>query len=167
MKLLPCISVADLTEPEIRVFRSTEIRLVEHSEWNDDQLAEDFQALCDLEIYYSLNIYEYSASERKRLLNKFHEIYGEPDSADILGDIGEVPVVCQNGDLWKLGNHLLLCGDATVPNSYKLLLGLDKVAMVVADLPTNVSAQNLGKDCVAQHKNYSVDTGTMAPNKYQ
>lgn len=43
--------------------------------------------------------------------------------------------VTRPGDLWQLGRHLLLCGDSKNPDSYKRLLGADKVSLISTDPP--------------------------------
>ena len=48
------------------------------------------------------------------------------------------------GDLWKLGDHRLLCGDATVPGDVERLLGGAKAAMAFTDPPYNVSLGDHG-----------------------
>lgn len=58
----------------------------------------------------------------------------DPDDAPAL----PVTAVTQPGDLWALGAHRLLCGDATDPASYTALLGDQKAAMAFTDPPYNV-----------------------------
>jgi DNA modification methylase len=48
------------------------------------------------------------------------------------------------GDLWKLGEHRLLCGDATQPEDVDRLLGGSKAAMSFTDPPYNVSMGDHG-----------------------
>jgi DNA modification methylase len=48
------------------------------------------------------------------------------------------------GDLWRLGDHRLLCGDATVPEDVERLLGGTKAAMAFTDPPYNVSLGDHG-----------------------
>jgi len=48
------------------------------------------------------------------------------------------------GDLWRLGEHRLLCGDATVPQDVERLLGGTKAAMAFTDPPYNVSLGDHG-----------------------
>ncbi len=48
------------------------------------------------------------------------------------------PVFSKAGDLWHLGKHRLLCGDSTKKESYAVLLGNEKVQLVLTDPPYNV-----------------------------
>jgi len=56
-------------------------------------------------------------------------------------DVPELPLVAVTklGDLWKLGDHLLLCGDSTNPEKFETLLGGDLADMVLTDPPWNVN----------------------------
>lgn len=46
------------------------------------------------------------------------------------------------GNVWLLGQHRLICGDSTLGETYKALLGLDKADLVVTDPPYNVAYQD-------------------------
>ena len=60
--------------------------------------------------------------------------------ADAVPPVPPVPV-SQPGDLWVLGDHRLLCGDATQRLSLETVLGGDSAAMVFTDPPYNVAYQ--------------------------
>jgi DNA modification methylase len=49
------------------------------------------------------------------------------------------PVVTKLGDLWLLGNHRLVCGDSTKPETFELLMDGKPVNLVVTDPPYNVN----------------------------
>lgn len=48
----------------------------------------------------------------------------------------------QRGDVWQLGPHLLVCGDATDPDDVATLMGDAKAALVVTDPPYNVAVES-------------------------
>ena len=52
-------------------------------------------------------------------------------------DAAAAPVT-RLGDLWVLGEHRLLCGDALQAESYARVLGVEKADMVFADAPYNL-----------------------------
>lgn len=76
-------------------------------------------------------------------------------------------VVSRLGDLWALGHHRLLCGDALDQNAYLTLLGSDKAQMVITDPPYNVKidghAGGLGK---VKHKEFAMASGEMSPQAF-
>lgn len=59
------------------------------------------------------------------------------DNFDIDAELQQ-PTFSQTGDLWHLGRHTLLCGDATKAESYQKLLGKTQVNLVLTDPPYNV-----------------------------
>jgi len=64
----------------------------------------------------------------------------EEDDFDVeeeLEKVGEPKT--KPGDLYKLGTHSLLCGDATDPESVKRLVGAERISMIYTDPPYNIS----------------------------
>ena len=53
--------------------------------------------------------------------------------------------VSRPGDLWVLGRHRLLCGDARDPAAVARLLGGDRADMVFSDPPYNVKVAGHGR----------------------
>lgn len=59
---------------------------------------------------------------------------------------------CKLGDLWKLGNHRLICGDSTNFDNYKLLMKDD-----IADMTFTSPPYNVGKKCFSENKKYKYE----------
>ena len=80
---------------------------------------------------------------------------------------GDEPVVSQLGDLWVVGMHRLLCGDALVPESYEHLLGGEKAQMVFTDPPYNVPisghVSGLGKKT---HREFAMASGEQSSPEF-
>jgi DNA modification methylase len=78
--------------------------------------------------------------------NEITDLLGtEDDAQDDNFDVDEElnkPAFTKNGDLWHLGRHTLLCGDATKKESYQKLLGDHQVNLVLTDPPYNVDYQS-------------------------
>lgn len=62
---------------------------------------------------------------------------------------GQREPTTQPGDLWKLGQHRVLCGDATEYDSYRRLLAGDGASLVFTDPPYGVSYQADGHAAIA------------------
>jgi DNA modification methylase len=67
---------------------------------------------------------------------------------DDVPDLGEETNI-KRGDLFALGDHRLLCGDATNEDDYRSLLGTQPVGMVWTDPPWNVA---IGQDSNPRHR---------------
>ena len=74
------------------------------------------------------------------------EMFEEPES-DGLTDDDEIPEVdepiCKLGELWKLGNHRLLCGDATKPEDVERLMDGQKAELLLTDPPYGINADKM------------------------
>jgi len=81
------------------------------------------------------------------------EILGEPDiiPSEGLTDPDEVPETpeeptTQFGEVWKLGNHKLLCGDSTDQNQLQPLMENDLADLWLTDPPYNVNYEGATAD---------------------
>ena len=89
-----------------------------------------------------------------------------PDEADQVPEVDRTrPAVSRPGDLWRIGNHVLLCGDALDTNSYARLLGTKKAQMVFTDPPFNVAiAGNVTRG--GKHREFAMASGEMSSSEF-
>lgn len=75
------------------------------------------------------------------------------------------PAISKVGDLWTLGDHKILCGDALQPSSFEALLGAERAQVVIADGPYNVringNVSNSGK-----HPEFVMASGEMSRDEF-
>lgn len=85
------------------------------------------------------------------------------DAADEVPAV-EARAITRSGDVWQVGRHRLVCGDATDPAVYQLLLGGERAQMVFTDPPYNVPVDGhvggLGK---TRHREFAMAAGEMDP----
>jgi hypothetical protein len=99
--------------------------------WNEDLLAAE---LTDLrELAFNVDLLGFEVGELERLLGSDGKIEGEDD----VPQAPETPV-SRAGDLWLLGRHRLLCGDATTQADVARLLGDVRPHLMVTDPPYGV-----------------------------
>jgi len=132
----PVIVLDHLGEAQRRAYRIADNKLTELGEWNDAFLSEELKGLAEDE--FDLSLIGFGEAELSALLDGIEE----DDSAaregeDEIPDAPEDPVA-RPGDLWILGNHRLLCGDATVATDVERLLGTVKPLLMVTDPPYGV-----------------------------
>jgi DNA modification methylase len=106
MAAVPVIELAHLSETQKRAYILADNRLAEQAGWDRELLALELGDLRDMAV--DLTSLGFDAGELDALLNA-----GQPDPReDEVPPVPAVPV-SQPGDLWLLGNHRLVCGDAT------------------------------------------------------
>ncbi len=143
LEQVPVILADDLTETQIKAFRILINRSATWADWDDDLLRLELEELQLGD--FDLALTGFDADELLDILA------GEETSTEGNTDedaAPEVPVVpvSKPGDVWIMGKHRLLCGDATQSQSYERLLAGQRVQMIWSDLPYNVNYANSAKD---------------------
>ena len=131
---VPAVSMTDLSDGELRMLRLALNRIADDAGWDYEALRLEFADVLELDPQTDLTFSGFEMGEIDFALD------GQGlDEEDDLPSIDEqVALVTQPGDLWILGDHRLLCGDALEADSYSRLLGTDKVDMLFTDPPYNV-----------------------------
>jgi DNA modification methylase len=140
---VPVVPMEHLTDTQRRALILADNKIGENASWEDELLGIELSELKDAG--FDLGLTGFSTEEWEAL------IAGEAQTKDGLTDDDAVPEVSENpiskpGDLWILGEHKLLCGDATKPDDYKMLLGDELVDMTFTDPPYNVNYANTAKE---------------------
>lgn len=131
----PVIHVDHLGPQQIRALRIADNRLAELSGWDDEILKLELGELIELD--FEVEITGFETAQIDVLLDAGPPIVAKADPADALPGLQEV-VVTQRGDLWLLGEHSILCGDARERADYQALLGGELAQMVFTDPPYHV-----------------------------
>lgn len=132
----PVIVATDLTPEKIRAFRLADNRVGEISIWDDDMLQAELVALQEL----GVNMYDYGFN--KADFAEMGEVE-EPEDFDGTaageGEAGSAPTRTNVGEIWKLGEHRLLVGDATDKKAIAELADGDTIDLLMTDPPYGVS----------------------------
>ena len=129
MRRVPVHVAADLSPEEIRGLRLADNRTHDEAEWDTELLAREFGELKALD--FDLGSTAFSLREIDSLTLK-----PDPNEDDV-PPVPEVPVT-KPGDLWVMGAHRLLCGDATRAEDVERVLGDVKPFLMVTDPPYGV-----------------------------
>lgn len=135
MASVPTITADHLTEAQVRAYRLADNKLTERGGWDDGQLRAELRALADVGIDMGLTGFE--AGELEGLLQA-----ADLDPIDPPAGAGGGPAadpITKPGDLWILGEHRLLCGDATDAQAVARLMDGQKAHLVNTDPPYGVS----------------------------
>ena len=143
LAVVPVVVLDHLTPTQRRALVIADNRIAENAAWDDDLLRVELEALQDEGFDLDLTGFDADALAELRAGDE-PDNEGQTDE-DAVPDVGDAPV-SRPGDVWHLGPHRLLCGDATVATSYEALLDGEAVDMVFTDPPYNVNYANSAKD---------------------
>ena len=143
LETVPVVVLDHLTPTQRRALIIADNRIAENAGWDDAMLRIELQSL--QEDGFNLDITGFDADALAEIMA------GEETTVDGQTDddaVPEVPVtpISRPGDVWELGNHRVLCGDATDPASYDALMADGQADMVFTDPPYNVDYANSAKD---------------------
>ena len=124
LKEVPVVLADDLTEAQIKAFRLVANQSANWAEWDKDLLRLELLDLKGMD--FDLNLTGFDLSEVDRLIQENKTIQED----EFEEDIEEKEVITKPGDIWILGNHRLMCGDAKDEASMNRLMS-DQVADMV------------------------------------
>lgn len=106
--------------------------------WNEQLLAD---LIVDLQSQdFNTDLTGFEPAEIDQLFSKVHNKEIKEDDFDVEEELKK-PTLSKNGDLWLLGRHRLVCGDAILPETYTVLMDGQKANLVVTDPPYNVNVE--------------------------
>lgn len=106
--------------------------------WNEQLLAD---LIVDLQAAnFNTDFTGFEAPEIEQLFSKVHNKDIKEDDFDVEAEL-QKPTMSQAGDVWLLGRHRLICGDATLPETYTKLMDGKRANLVLTDPPYNVDVE--------------------------
>ena len=166
LETIPIIRLTHLSEPEKRAYRIADNRLAENGQWNVELLKLEFSEIeklaLNLEDELNLDITGFDFKEIDVLLAKDKPNEKADDKLNSVPYVAENEIVSQHGDVWLLGKHKVICGDALKEETYQRLFHDVHANMVFIDPPYNVKIQ--GHVCGAgqtKHKEFAFASGEM------
>jgi DNA modification methylase len=135
LKEVPVIRLGHLDDAERRAYRIADNKLTEIGEWDEAVLRDEIAGL--LAEDFDLSLLGITDEDLDALLQDPDVCDGETEGEDDIPDPPEDPI-SQPGDLWLLGKHRLLCGDATVVTDVARVLNGTQPLLMVTDPPYGV-----------------------------
>ena len=129
LKEVPCVVVDDLTPQQIKALRLADNKTNELAEWDIGELDLELEGLLDMDM-------ERFGFDLPELDEPTEVVEDEVPE--------EVETRCKLGDIWKLGNHRLVCGDSTDVNVIDRLMDGVKADMVFCDPPYGMKKESEG-----------------------
>ncbi|OYX97171.1 MAG: hypothetical protein B7Y80_20680 [Hyphomicrobium sp. 32-62-53] len=149
MTEVPVIRLPSLTETQRQALVITDNQLALNAGWDEEALSSLLRELNAKD--YNLDLLGFSSEDLERYMASLDADLIDGDIEPPIPDVPVVPV-SQPGDLWILGPHRVLCGDATVLTDIEKLMDGQLADMAFLDPPYNVDYANAQK-----HKKRSKD----------
>ena len=165
-KQVPTIALSHLSETERRAYVLADNKLALNAGWDKEILAIELQALSDLN--FDVELTGFSLAEIDLVIDEAGE--ADPDGTDAPEDevvFATGQSVSRQGDLWLLGRHKLLCGDARSSIDFEALLGKESVDLIFTDPPYNVKID--GNVCglgSVKHREFAFASGEMSQSQF-
>jgi DNA modification methylase len=167
MATVPIVRLSHLSAEERRAYVLADNKLALNAGWDTEILAIELQALIDFDFDVSLT--GFSLAEIDFTLDQAREaspLAGD-DAADRVVEPSSGPQVTRMGDLWFLGRHRLLCGDARSAEDVGRLVDGAKVDLIFTDPPYNVAIDgNVGGLGSVKHREFAFASGEMSSTEF-
>ena len=162
LSTVPAIVLEGLSDAKKRALMLADNRIAQDAGWDVERLAEELAELPDLlsEDGLDLSITGFEPAEIDRLNADFEDSSRDPaDDIDVDGLDGRITT--RAGDLWQLGKHRLLCGDARSSADLTRLLGDERADMMFADPPYNLKIGKVVGRGARKHREFAMASGEM------
>lgn len=134
LKKIPCVKENHLTETQKRAYIIADNKLSLNAGWDSELLAVELSELEGAD--FNLDLLGFDEAELSSIFDADKDV--NEDDFDVEKELEE-PCFSKTGDIWMLGKHRIICGDATKLETFKTLLENTKVNLVVTDPPYNVN----------------------------
>lgn len=160
IETIPVVRAGGLTKHERRALSMALNRIGELASWDLDVLRADFITLqASPDIDFSLDLTGFDQVFRDTATLDLSFSNGEEE--DPLAD--DSPIVTRRGDLWRCGQHAVICADSREPLTYEAIMAGELARMVFGDTPYNIKIANnvsgLGK---VKHGEFAAASGEMS-----
>ena len=160
---IPALKIEHLTDVEKRAYILADNRLAEKAGWDGETLAIELQGLIDLD--FDIELTGFETGEIDVLLDGGDTAADDPD--DVYPGYDQARSVTRAGDSWRLGDHVLVCGDARSAATYQRLMTDERAVYCVTDPPYNVRidghASGLGR---VRHREFAMASGEMSQAEF-
>ncbi len=163
---VPTLRLAHMSEAEVRAYMIADNRLAEKAGWDREVLTAELECLIDLD--FNIEVIGFDPGEVEIMLDDADETKREDAGPeDYVPPLTPSKPVSRAGDLWLLGKHRVVCGDARDPAAYELLLDGEKAQLVCTDPSFNVAIDGnvCGKGSI-HHREFAMASGEMSPEAF-
>jgi ParB-like chromosome segregation protein Spo0J len=109
LKIVPTLRLDHLSPAQIRAYMIADNRLAQHAGWDENILKLEFAELEEMDLGFDLETTGFDHADIDIMLG-IEDVAGD-DPADVVPSLHETAVT-RLGDIWQIGEHRLVCGDA-------------------------------------------------------
>ena len=163
---VPVISVEGLSPAKKRALALADNKIAENAGWDREILAIELPELAELliEERLDISITGFAPAEIDQIAVDFET---DADPADVVEqDWLVAPPVTQFGELWQLGAHRIICGDARVPETLERLMDGGRACMAFLDPPYNVRVRDIVGRGRVQHAEFAMASGELSQTEF-
>jgi DNA modification methylase len=166
LEQVPTIRIEHLSDAELRAYVLADNRLAELAGWDRNLLALELSDLVQIDTDFDVTVTGFEAAEIDMLLAPDPEPKNDP-AVQLPDSTKQTQPVLMASDLWHLGRHRLLCGDATSADAFDRLLDGADARLVFTDPPYNVAIDGhvTGLGAV-HHREFAMAAGEMDEAAY-
>ena len=137
---VPVIVASDLTDEQARAYRLADNRTGEIAMWDRPILDDELRRILDIDMM------DFGFLEPEPEPEGTDDGFNPDEAMDKARSGSEGDGAIRRGDIFRLGDHILMCGDSTAAEDVTRLMGGGTADMVLTDPPYNVDYQgNAGK----------------------
>jgi hypothetical protein len=170
LEKVPTVRLAHLNAAQRRAYVLADNKLALNAGWDRKLLAIELQGLIDID--FDVELTGFSSTEIELVLDEAGE--GPPnDPTDVEDEIPSstndpATAITRTGDVWCLGRHRLICGDARDQGVFDVLMGDERADLIFTDPPYNVAIDGhvtgLGR---IRHREFAMGVGEMSAEASQ
>ena len=163
---IPCVRLGHLTPEQRRAYILADNKVALNAGWDAELLAIELQELSALE--FDIELTGFTLPEIDIIFDaaKTADPKQDQDQGDDIPPVPKVPI-SRLGDVWQLGRHRLVCGDARDASAYDALLGDEEAGLIFTDPPYNVPIKrNVSGKGKVRHDNFALATGELSEAEF-
>lgn len=133
---VPIAQLKHLSKEEKLALLIADNKISDNAGWDDEMLQSALEELHEGK--FDLSVLGFTNKEIEQFRSEFESEKEIAEHEDDIPDFSD-EIVSQRGDIWLLGEHVLLCGDSCDKDNFKKLMGDERADMTFTDPPYNVA----------------------------
>lgn len=133
---VPCVFVDYLTDAQKKAYILADNRMALDADWDEELLKVEIESLQGAD--FDLNLTGFDEAELMDIFGDDNQSRAKDDDFDLTAAHEKASFV-EKGDVWTVGSHRLMCGDATSSEDVSTLMGNTKANLILTDPPYGVS----------------------------